>query len=102
MKKIVVDQIEDGMVLNRELCGPAGNVLLSKGTTLTAALGRRLRNWGISMVYVEGEEESAQQQNEVSISPEELKGQMTQIFSNVIDNPIMKTAGQLIFFCLLC
>ena len=90
MKKIAVENIEDGMVLNRELCGAAGNILLAKGAALTSALGRRLKNWGISIVCIEGEEESTVPQNEVSISPEELKGQMQKVFSNVINNTVMK------------
>jgi hypothetical protein len=90
MKKIIVDNVEDGMILGREVCGASGNVLLSKGTQLSAALGRRLVNWGISHIYVEGEEDSEQTQDTVSVSPETLKNTLMEKFSIVIDNPIMK------------
>jgi hypothetical protein len=90
MKKIPVDQVQDGMILFRDICGTAGNILLSKGTVVSSALGRRLKNWGITTITVEGEEESAQEQKEVSVSEEDLKLQMQTVFSGVIDNPIMK------------
>lgn len=90
MKKLTVDKIEDGMVLGREVCGTSGNVLLSKGTPLSAALGRRLVNWGISTVYVEGEEDTFPEESTVTISPEKLKDDLMGKFSNVINNPIMK------------
>ncbi|NLE01459.1 MAG: hypothetical protein GX640_16455, partial [Fibrobacter sp.] len=47
MKKIPVEAITDGMILSRDVCGPTGNVLLTKNINLTPALGRRLKNWGI-------------------------------------------------------
>lgn len=90
MKKIPVDQVLDGMILFRDICGPSGNILLSKGTVITTALGRRLKNWGIAAIVIEGEEESATEQKEVSVSAEDLKTQMQAVFSSVIDNPIMK------------
>ena len=90
MKKIPVDKIENGMILGRELCGISGNVLVSKGTQLSTALGRRLKNWGITVVFIEGEEESPQEENLVTISPENLKNDLMKKFSNVIDKPFMK------------
>ena len=90
MKKITVDEIQDGMVLYREVCGSSGNILLSKGTTLSASLGRRLKNWGIVFVFVEGEEETQKQEDTVNVSSEDLKNQLMLKFSNVINNPIMK------------
>ncbi len=90
MKKIAVCEVSDEMVLSREVCGSSGNILLTKGTKLSPALGRRLTNWGITFVYVEGEEESPEKKNTVSISPDELKNQLMVKFSNVINNPIMK------------
>ena len=90
MKKLAVEQIEDDMILGREVSGSSGNVLLSKGTRLSAALGRRLVNWGISTVYIEGEEDSFPEENTVTVSPEKLKVELMAKFSNVINNPIMK------------
>jgi hypothetical protein len=90
MKKILADNVEDGMVLGREVCGPSGNILMNKGATLSAALGRRLKNWGIPYVFVEGEEDEELAKTESSLSPEEIKTELMKKFSNVIDNPIMK------------
>lgn len=89
MKKILIENIEDGMILAREVCGSNGNVLLSQGTRLSTALGHRLQNWGIPSVFVEGEEELVEEENTVSISPEELKSQLMKKFSRVINKPYM-------------
>ncbi|MBN1604672.1 MAG: hypothetical protein JW915_23890 [Chitinispirillaceae bacterium] len=90
MKKIPVDKVQDGMILFRDVCGPSGNILLSRGTVISSALGRRLKNWGITTITVEGKEDSTQEQKEVSVSEEELRNEMQGIFSGVTDNPIMK------------
>jgi len=90
MKKITVDKVEDGMILGREICGTSGNVLVSKGSPLSSALGRRLKNWGITTVFIEGEEESLQEESQVAISPEKLKTDLMKKFSNVITYPVMK------------
>lgn len=90
MKKILVDNIEDAMVLGREVCGTSGNVLLSKGTVLSAALGRRLQNWGISSVYIEGEEEMHPEENTVTVSSEALEVHLTAKFGNTLKNQNMK------------
>jgi hypothetical protein len=90
MKKILVENVEDNMVLAREVCGASGNVLLSKGITLSEAIGRRLQNWGITSVYIEGEEEMAQEESSITISPEELKGHLLEKFSKTLHNQYMK------------
>ncbi len=90
MKKIAVENIEDGMVLSREICNSSGNILVSKGVSLTAALGRRLKNWGIHYIYIDGEEQSVEEFNIISTSPEELKSHLLSKFSAVMENPIMK------------
>ena len=90
MKKILVENIEDAMVLGREVCGTGGNVLLTKGTVLSRALGRRLQNWGIPSVYVEGEEELQPEENTITVSPEELDLQLEAKFGSTIRNPNMK------------
>jgi hypothetical protein len=90
MKKILVEHIEDGMVLAREVSGTGGNTLLTKGTGLTAALGRRLQHWGITTVFIEGEEELAQQENTVNVSPEALMQYLTTKFGATANNPNMR------------
>lgn len=89
MRKVTSENIESGMVLGREVCGAGGNVLLSKGTVLSKAMGRRLQNWGVTYVFVEGEEERQHEESVVSISPEALKDQLTAKFSRVIMEPNM-------------
>ncbi|MBN1308348.1 MAG: hypothetical protein JXA18_10555 [Chitinispirillaceae bacterium] len=90
MKKIPVEKIEDNMVLDREVCGTGGNTLLTKGTILSRALGRRLQNWGIAYVYVQGEEEFQQEESVVTVSPEDLMRHLSEKFANVMDNPYMQ------------
>lgn len=90
MKKIPVTSITDDMVVGRDICGSNGNILITKGTILTNSLGRRLESWGVSSVYIEGEEEILQESNTAFESPEELKQQLLDKFSPVMDNPLMK------------
>lgn len=90
MKKIAVEKIEDGMILSRDVCNSSDNVLLSSGLVLSATLGRRLKNWGISFIYVEGEETIVEPLNTVATSPEKLKNHLLFKFSNVMQNPTMK------------
>jgi hypothetical protein len=97
MKKIAVENINDKMALAREVCGTSGNILLQKGTPLNQALGRRLKNWGIPYVYIEGEEESMAEEDVPGISPEELKTRLMEKFSDVINNPLMKQIFAAVF-----
>lgn len=90
MKKIPVEKVESGMVLGRNVCGPSGSTLLIKGVCLTAALGRRLKNWGITSIYIEGEEDTPLEVYTSSISANKLKEHLTQKFSRVIHNVVMK------------
>lgn len=78
------------MVAVRDIQGPSGNTLVNKGAFLSAALGRRLANWGIPFVYVEGEEELKAQEAVNDVTHEALKSQLMAKFSNCIDNPLMK------------
>ena len=90
MKKVSVENIEAGMVLSKDVASTSGNVLLGKGTALNPAMGRRLKNWGIFFVYIEGEEESEAQEETATISPEEVKKQLEEKFSGVLDSLVMK------------
>jgi hypothetical protein len=90
MKRILVENIEDGMLLAKEVFGPSGNVLLNKGTAINPAMGRRLKNWGIPLVYVEGEEETQAAVAVPQLSPEQILAQLEKKFSAVMNNPIMK------------
>jgi hypothetical protein len=90
MKKIQVENIVDAMVLAKDVIGPSGNILLGKGTRLTPALGRRLKNWGVVLVNVESDEAPAQPENVPRISKDEITGLLTRKFSAVMGNPLMK------------
>lgn len=90
MKKIIVDEILDTMVLAKEVSSSSGNVLLNKGTSLSPSIGRRLKNWGIPFVYVDGEEEGRAATSQAVKSPDILKQQLDQKFEAVTHNAIMK------------
>ena len=90
MKKIFVENIGDGMVLAKDVCGSTGSALISKGTRLTVAMGRRLKNWGVAYVCIEGEEERKEEKPLIEISPEQVKNELQAKFADVIDNQIMK------------
>lgn len=90
MKKISVTSILDSMIVARDICGSNGNVLVTKGTPLSAAMGRRLESWGVSTVYIEGEEDITPESNIVKESPEELKNHLMDKFTDVVANPYMK------------
>lgn len=89
MKKIIVDEIENGMILAKDVNGASGNALLGKGTTLSSTMGRRLKNWGIPFVYIEGEEENQEESEESEVSPEEIKAELEKRFEGIIKIPRM-------------
>jgi len=90
MRKVPIDDIQDGMVLSREVCGMNGNVILNVGTVMSQSIGRRLRNWGIGYVFVEGAEEKTGETSTSSISPEKLLTHLTEKFSGTLENPYMQ------------
>jgi hypothetical protein len=55
MRKIKVNDIKDGMILQEALKSPAGVVLMGEGTVLRESFAPRLAQRGISIVCVEGE-----------------------------------------------
>lgn len=89
MKKIIVDEIENGMILAKDVNGTSGNALLGKGTTLSSTMGRRLKNWGIPFVYIEGEEDNQEETEENAVSLEEIKKELEERFEKVIKIPRM-------------
>lgn len=90
MKKISVENIEDGMILARDVCGSTGSALIGKGTKLTNTMGRRLKNWGISDVSIEGEEDAVENKPSPEVSNEEDQQRLKDTFSGVMQNPIMR------------
>lgn len=90
MKKILVENVEDGMILARDVYGSSGSALLNKGTRLTMTMGRRLKNWGVPFVCIEGEEERQEEKPALEISSEEIRQQLEEKFADVMDNPVMQ------------
>ena len=90
MKAILVDKIEDGMILDKEVSGPSGNILLGKGTRLSITMGRRLKNWGITHVFIEGDEEVEQTGSANKVDPAEIKTLLEKKFEGRLNNPVMK------------
>ena len=97
MKKINVESIEPDMILARDVSSTSGNVLLGKGTPLTPALGRRLKNWGIFFVYIDGEEESEVVEAAVKISPDEVRQELEKKFEGTLDEPVMRKVFNAVF-----
>lgn len=90
MKRVPVDKIENGMILAKEVRGRSGNVLLNKGVVLNSFMGKRLKNWDIVFLYVEGESDAPEETSETQISPREVKESLEKKFSLVMHDPVMK------------
>jgi hypothetical protein len=90
MKKILVENVEDGMILARDVHGSSGSALLNKGTRLTMTMGRRLKNWGVPFVCIEGKEEHQEEKPAIEISPEEIRQHLEEKFADVLDKPVMQ------------
>ena len=97
MKKVSIENIEPDMVLARDVSATSGNVLLGKGTVLTPSMGRRLKNWSIFFVYIEGEEESEHEEAAVEVSPEEVKKMLEDKFHGQLGNPLMQRIFNAVF-----
>jgi hypothetical protein len=54
MPRIPIDRVEPGMQLSRHAVNSAGMMLLERGTTITEALIRKLRNAKVRHVFVTG------------------------------------------------
>ena len=89
MKKTSVDDIADNSILAKDVYGNAGNVLLGKGTSLSAAMGRRLKNWGIPFVWIEGDEDAAENTESTEVDTEDVIAKLDERFAGLLDNPIM-------------
>jgi len=61
-----------------------------KGTPLSPALGKRLKNWGISHIYIEGEDESEKESGASAISDDKIRNELAEKFSGTLHNAHMK------------
>ena len=90
MKRIGVDCIKDGMILDKDVCGPSGAILLGKGTAISAAMGRRLKNWGIDSICVQGTDSLATSPAQEGLSPAQLRQDLENKFGETLEKPLMK------------
>lgn len=90
MKIISTEIVEQGHVAAQDIHSASGNVLVLKGSALSPALGKRLKNWGISHIYIEGEDELAQAGDISAISDDKIKDVLTEKFSGTLNNAHMK------------
>ncbi len=90
MKRIPTLKIEAGMVLEKPVAGPNGNILLGKGTVLQAGIANRLQSWGIPFVYIEGESDDPSGDDSMQrVDPVKLKSDMDEMFSDVSGDYVM-------------
>ena len=97
MKKVPVQQIENGMIAARDVCATSGNILIGAGAKLSAALGQRLRNWGVAFVYVEGESDSEEPDACAHIPTEDFRRHLEAKFEHVLSNPIMHSLLEAVY-----
>jgi len=90
MRKVSTDLIKPGYIAAEDIASPSGNVLVNKGSPITPALGRRLRNWGIDFVSVEGEDDGGASVRERLASPVKIKSELYDKFLGTLDNARMR------------
>ena len=56
MRQVPIDEAEEGMVVAQDVPGPAGHPLITRGAELNASLIERLKNYGVSGVWVQTDE----------------------------------------------
>jgi hypothetical protein len=90
MRKVSTDLIKPGYIAAEDVASPSGNVLVGRGAAITPALGRRLRNWGIDFVCVEGEDKAGESVRESLVSPVRIKSELYDKFLGTLDNAHMR------------
>ncbi|MHC4885338.1 MAG: hypothetical protein ACYTGH_09665 [Planctomycetota bacterium] len=89
MKKIPVEEIEDGMVLAGEVFGPEGNSLLGEGTVLSERHRSLLGKRGIEMVSIVAEDDEP-----VSDLPPESECSTTELVARTEIERVFSACGQ--------
>jgi hypothetical protein len=84
------------MVLAAPMIGASGSVLMDKGVILRAALIPRLEVWGVSDVWIEGEEK-VPEEPPVAPEVEDTKIPLEKLFQGQSSRPPMS----IIYQCLL-
>ena len=91
MVKVSTDSISPaGSVIATDVISSSGSTLLQRGASITPALGRRLRNWGIAYVYIEGQGGSGQTAKTAVRAAIDIKSELYDIFYGTLDNARMK------------
>jgi hypothetical protein len=90
MRKTPTDRITLGDVVAADITSPAGNTLVCKGTAITPAMGRRLRNWGIAYVYIVGEDGQGVSAEQKARSDIETKSVLYDLFFGTLDSANMR------------
>lgn len=55
MRKVPLQEVEDGMILAAPLTGASGSILMGKGIALRASIVPRLAAWGVTHLLIEGD-----------------------------------------------
>lgn len=95
MKKVALQDVEDGMVLAEPLTGASGNILMGKGIAIKASIIPRLTAWGVTHVSIEGDPEPFEPHS--GAEEQEASASLEMLFSDKVKTPPMDT----IFQCLL-
>lgn len=83
MEYLDIEQVEEGMILGKDIVTPAGDVLLGEGTELSSGTIQSLKKRGITKVAITTEEDSQSfTEEEISRAKEELKGKFAERFRN--------------------
>jgi hypothetical protein len=101
MRKIPIDHIKLGDVVAVAVTSSSGNVLIDKGAAITPAMGRRLRNWGIACVYVEGEEGAGGPVSAKARSAVETKSELYDLFLGTLESARMRKIFDAVCACKL-
>lgn len=88
--RIATEEIEEGMVLAREVLTPDGNPLLGAGTELTGRHRSLLEHHRVKAVQVVAPEESSVRSEPVEPEFPEVQERLTEVFSEVRGNRLME------------
>ncbi len=90
MKKIRINNIEQEATLAKNVLDNSGNVLLKKGTTVSPALAKRLKNWGVMSICIEGDAEEGKSSDSSKPDAKTIQKELDAKFAGTLHNPIMK------------
>jgi len=98
MKIISTETVEQGQVAAQDIHSSSGNVLVLKGTALSPALGKRLKNWGIDHIHIEGEDESEQENaGAYVVSGDKIRDSLAEKFGDTLNNARMKKIFEAVY-----